>query len=73
MKRENQKEMRDTLREANDLEKWLDEIQIQQAMVDWWSVKHSAVSQKIAFMDQSCQRRCHRGDEMGAEHSMTKK
>lgn len=44
MKRENQKEMRDTLREPNDLEKWLDEIQIQQAMVDWWSVKHSAVS-----------------------------
>lgn len=39
--------------------------------MSWWSAEH-VLSDKIAFVDESFPRRCHRDDEMGAETSVTK-
>lgn len=58
MGRQKEKEMRRILKEANGLEKRLCEIQIQPAGVAWSSIKHCAVSQKMAFMDQRRHERC---------------
>lgn len=67
MGRQKEKEMRRILKEANGLEKRLCEIQIQPAGVAWWSVKHCAVSEKMAFMDQSHHKRCQGEEEVESE------
>lgn len=73
MGRQKEKEMRRILKEANGLEKRLCEIQIQPAGVAWWSVKHCAVAEKMAFMDQSHLQRCQREDEVQSESPVTKR